>query len=83
MDDKMKKLMDTVYENMTDEQKEKAKACETSEELMEYVGKEGIELPDDLVDAVAGGCSDSGHSAGYGEDGEGGFCFRMGTGFGF
>ncbi len=55
MDEKMKEALKSVYNNLTDGQKEKAKACKTYEELMDFAGKEGIELPDDLVETVAGG----------------------------
>ena len=56
MDEKIKFALKNVYDNLTDEQKEKAKACKTEQELMDFAGKEGIELPDDLAEAVAGGC---------------------------
>ena len=55
MDNKMKEIMDSVYENLTDEQKEKAKQCKTMDELMALAGEWGIELPDEAMDAVAGG----------------------------
>ena len=55
MDGKIKATLKSVYDNLTDEQKEKAKACKTYDELMEFAGKEGIELPDDLAEAVSGG----------------------------
>ena len=58
MDEKMKKIMDSVFETLTDEQKEKAKECKTAEELMKLAGKWGIELPDEALDQVSGGCSD-------------------------
>ena len=44
-----------LYDSLTDEQKEKAKACTTADELMVLAGEEGIELPDELLDAAAGG----------------------------
>ena len=44
-----------IWDSLTDEQKEKAKACKTPDELAALAGKEGIELPDELLDAVAGG----------------------------
>ena len=47
--------MKSFFESLTDEQKEKAKQCTTMEELTEFVTKEGIELPDEMLDAVAGG----------------------------
>ena len=55
MNEKMKEALKNIYDNLTDEQKEKAKACKTNEELMDFAGKEGIELPDDLVESVSGG----------------------------
>ena len=59
MDEKMKAIMDSVYENLTDEQKEKAKQCKTSDELMALAGEWGIELPDEALDHVNGGCGES------------------------
>ena len=53
IDEKMKE----IYDGLSDELKEKAKACKTTDELMELAGKEGIELPDEVLDTVAGGCS--------------------------
>ena len=56
MDEKMKEALKGIYDNLSDELKEKAKACKTMDELMEFAGKEGIELPDEMLDSVAGGC---------------------------
>ena len=51
--------------SLTPEQLEKARACETSEELLELAGEEGIELTDDQLEGVAGGsewgCGEDGH----------------------
>ena len=55
MDEKMKKMFDGIYETLTDEQKKQAKACKTMDELMEFAGKEGLELPDEMVESVVGG----------------------------
>ena len=44
-----------IYDSLTDEQKEKAKACMTMDEIMALAGEWGIELPDEVLDAVAGG----------------------------
>lgn len=55
MDEKMKETLKAVLETLTDEQKEKAKACKTMKEFLEFAGSEGIELPDELLDSVAGG----------------------------
>ncbi len=43
------------YNNLTDEQKAKAKKCRNVDEFMDFTKKEGIELPDELLDQVAGG----------------------------
>lgn len=55
MHKRMNEALIEIYENLTDEQKEKAKACKTMDELNAFAGKEGIELPDEVLDAVAGG----------------------------
>ena len=55
MDEKLKEALEGIYENLTHEQKEKAKACKTMEEMIALSGEWGIELPDEVVDAVAGG----------------------------
>ena len=55
MNEKMDEVMKGIYEKLTDEQKEKAKACKTADEFKEFAEKEGIELTDEMLDAVAGG----------------------------
>ena len=55
MDEKMKKAIEELTAKLSDEQKEKAKNCKTLDELIDFVGNEGIELPDDLLDSVSGG----------------------------
>lgn len=52
---KLKEALNSVWDSLTDEQKEKAKACKTLDELTALAGKEGVELPDELLSAVAGG----------------------------
>ena len=51
----LNKALEGLWDSLTDEQKEKAKACKTLDELTALAGKEGVELPDELLDAVAGG----------------------------
>ncbi len=53
--DKLNELLVNVLDSLTDEQKAKAKACKTPDELLKLAGEEGIELPDEVLDAVAGG----------------------------
>ena len=55
IDPKALQAIKGVYDSLTDEQKEKAKACKTTDELLKLAGEEGIELPDEVMDAVAGG----------------------------
>lgn len=50
-------------ENMSTEQLEKAKACQTAEEILEFVKEEGFELSAEQLDAIAGG--DGGTSWNY------------------
>ena len=53
--EKLDELQGGIYESLTEEQKEKVKACQTPEELIALAGEEGIELPDEALDAVTGG----------------------------
>ena len=53
--EKLAELLSGIYDSLTDEQKEKVKACKTPAELIALAGEAGIELPDEVMDAVAGG----------------------------
>lgn len=55
MDNKLEESVKSLWGSLTDEQREKAKQCKTVEELTELAAKESVELPDEVVDAVAGG----------------------------
>ena len=55
MNEKMNEKLREIYDSLTDEQKEKAMNCKTAEELMDFAGEEDIELPEELVESVAGG----------------------------
>ena len=50
-------ILKEIYDSLTDEQKEKAKKCKTMDEFVKLASEEGIELPDEALDAVAGGVS--------------------------
>jgi len=52
---KHRKTLKEIYDSLTDEQKEKAKACKSVDELVRLAGEERIELPDELMNTVAGG----------------------------
>ena len=55
MNEKLNELLMGIYDSLTDEQKKKAKACKTMDEFMAFAGKEGVELPDEALDAISGG----------------------------
>ena len=55
IDSKLNAALKGIYDSLTDEQKEKAKACTSMDEMMALAGEWGVELPDDVLDAVAGG----------------------------
>ena len=55
MDEKLNTALKGIYDSLTDEQKEKAKACKTMDELTAFADKEGLELSDHVLEAVAGG----------------------------
>lgn len=54
MDDKLNTVLKGIYDSLTDEQKEKAKNCKTMDELAVLAGKESVELPDEVLNAIAG-----------------------------
>ena len=43
------------FKDLTDEQKERAKAITSKEELVAFAEEEGIELTDEQLDAMSGG----------------------------
>ena len=43
------------FENLTDEQRAKARACATPEEIMSLAKEEGYELSEEELDGIAGG----------------------------
>ena len=55
MDEKTKEKFDKFCAELTDEQKEKLQNCNSLDEFLGCLGKEGIEIPDELLDGVAGG----------------------------
>ena len=44
-----------TFNDLTPEQMEKARACKTSEDLVELAKSEGVALTDAQLDAIAGG----------------------------
>ena len=43
------------FENLTEEQRQKARACRTTEEILALAKEEGVELTDEQLEGVAGG----------------------------
>ncbi|MBE7008007.1 MAG: hypothetical protein E7422_02480 [Ruminococcaceae bacterium] len=60
LDPKLAEALKGIWDSLTDEQKEKAKACKSMDELTALAGKEGVELPDEALDMVSGGCDEGG-----------------------
>lgn len=46
---------DEILEGLTDEQQQRLAAIETPEEALQFLNEEGVELPDELLEGVAGG----------------------------
>jgi hypothetical protein len=45
--------------DLSPELKERARACHSPEELAELIREEGLEIPDEELDAIAGGWCDT------------------------
>ncbi len=52
---KLNELLNAALDSLTEEQKKKAAACKTAQELVDLLNGAGVELSDELLDAVAGG----------------------------
>ena len=53
-----------IWDSLTDEQKDNLVKCETTEQVLEFAGAEGIELPDEVMKAVSGGYLFNEHGSG-------------------
>lgn len=47
--------LESIYEGLTDEQKQMAKECKTPEEMIALSSKLGITLSDEELDSISGG----------------------------
>ena len=43
------------FENLTEEQRQKARACKTPEEILALAKQEGVELSDEQLEGISGG----------------------------
>lgn len=55
------KLSEELISSLPDELQQKARACKTKEELNTFLAENELELPEDALEMVAGGCSFSSH----------------------
>ena len=55
MDEKKKRELEEFLNGLTDEQKEKVKACRDGKELIALLDEMSVALPEEALDAVAGG----------------------------
>ena len=51
----IKDVIGEMFDKMSDEQKEKALKCETTDEFLVLAGEEGIPLSDELLENTVGG----------------------------
>ena len=54
-----KELLEKSISGLSPELQEKARACQSMNELLELIAENDVELSDDALEAVAGGCSKS------------------------
>ena len=54
----MNEKINAMLNGLSPELQEKAKDIKTQEELMEFLSDNDIELPEDALEAVAGGCGE-------------------------
>ena len=47
------------FNDLTPEQQEKAKACNTPDDLLAFAKEEGVELTDEELEAISGGSWDN------------------------
>ena len=52
----MNEKFEKYIEGLSPELKEKARECKTKDELMQLAAENGLEIPEDALEAVAGGC---------------------------
>ena len=49
-------MLESLFKGLTEEQIAKAKSCKSAEELLACAKKEGLELTEEQLSAVSGGC---------------------------
>ena len=56
----MNKDLEKYIGELSPESQEKARQCKTKEELNRFIADNDLEIPEDALEAVAGGCTSSG-----------------------
>ena len=59
-EEKLKEWLSGVMDGLSDEQRKKAEACANGKALFDLLAAEGVFLPDELLDGVAGGLNGEG-----------------------
>ena len=54
-------MKEELLKGLTDEQIAKVKTCKSQEEILSIAKEEGIELTEEQLEAVSGGCSTGNH----------------------
>ena len=55
----MNEIFEKYIEGLSPELQEKARQCKTKEELNEFIAENDLELPEDALELVSGGCGTS------------------------
>ena len=55
----MNENFEKYIKDLSPELQEKARACKTKEELNAFIAENDLELPEDALEAVSGGCGTS------------------------
>jgi hypothetical protein len=58
-------MKEELFKGLTEEQVAKIKACKSQEEVLKVAKEEGVELNDEQLEAVSGGCSRGGLECPY------------------
>ena len=51
-------MREELLKGLTEEQIEKLKECKNQEEILKLAKEEGVELTDEQLEAISGGCGD-------------------------
>ena len=75
----MNEKFEKYIEGLSPEMQEKARECKTVEELNEFIADNDLEIPEDALEAVAGGCTSGGCEHSFYETGRIGMLPYLGS----